>query len=97
MWGFSLYLYDHSKDPSNNYINAVFADSFLTRRDLILTQMSMPHTISDFWRLVHDYNVSAIVMLNDPSENDESTAQYWPDSGTPKIFFVQKRWKVPVL
>ena len=47
--------------------------------------MSMPHTISDFWRLVHDYNVSAIVMLNDPSENDESTAQYWPDSGTSKI------------
>ena len=68
-------------DPSNNYINAVFADSFLTRRDLILTQMALPHTCGDFWRLVHDYNVSAIVMLNDPTENDDTVAQYWPDSG----------------
>ena len=37
--------------------------------------------MGDFWRLVHDYNVSTVVMLNDVTENDESTAQYWPDEG----------------
>ena len=44
-------------DPSNNYINAVFGDSFLTRRDLIITQMPLPHTVGDFWRLIHDYRL----------------------------------------
>jgi len=68
-------------DPSNNYINAVFADSFLKRRDLIITQMPLPHTVGDFWRLIHDYNVSTVVMLNDITEADDSTAQYWPENG----------------
>ena len=69
-------------DPSNNYINAVFGDSFLTRRDIIITQMPLPHTVGDFWRLIHDYNVSVVVMLNDKTENDDSTHQYWPEEGT---------------
>ena len=68
-------------DPSNNYINAVFGDSFLTRRDIIITQMPLPHTVGDFWRLIHDYNVSVVVMLNDKTENDDSTHQYWPEEG----------------
>ena len=72
-------------DPSNNYINAVFGDSFLTRRDIIITQMPLPHTVGDFWRLIHDYNVSVVVMLNDKTENDDSTHQYWPEEGQ---FFV---------
>ena len=72
-------------DPSNNYINAVFGDSFLTRRDIIITQMPLPHTVGDFWRLIHDYNVSVVVMLNDKTENDDSTHQYWPEEGK---FFV---------
>ena len=72
-------------DPSNNYINAVFGDSFLTRRDIIITQMPLPHTVGDFWRLIHDYNVSVVVMLNDKTENDDSTHQYWPEEG--KFFF----------
>jgi len=73
-------------DPSNNYINAVFGDSFLTRRDLVITQMPLPHTVGDFWRLIHDYSVSVVVMLNDASESDESTAQYWPEEGESKTF-----------
>merc|ERR1719210_2492612 len=68
-------------DPSNNYINAVFGYSFLTRRDIIITQMPLPHTVGDFWRLIHDYNVSTVVMLNDITEADDSTAQYWPENG----------------
>ena len=68
-------------DPSNNYINAVFGESFLTRRDIIITQMPLPHTVGDFWRLIHDYNVSVVVMLNDKTENDDSTHQYWPEEG----------------
>lgn len=31
----------------------------------IVTQHPLPNTISDFWRLVFDYNCSSIVMLNE--------------------------------
>lgn len=43
--------------------------------------MPLPHTVGDFWRLIHDYNVSTVVMLNDITEADDSTAQYWPETG----------------
>ena len=43
--------------------------------------MPLPHTVGDFWRLIHDYNVSTVVMLNDITEADDSTAQYWPENG----------------
>lgn len=43
--------------------------------------MPLPHTVGDFWRLIHDYNVSTVVMLNDATESDDSTAQYWPEDG----------------
>ncbi|CAG5080131.1 Oidioi.mRNA.OKI2018_I69.PAR.g9482.t1.cds [Oikopleura dioica] len=73
-------------DPSHNYINAVFADSFLVKRDLIITQMPLPHTVGDFWRLVHDYSVSVVVMLNDASETDETCANYWPAEQTKETY-----------
>jgi len=73
-------------DPSHNYINAVFADSFLVKRDLIITQMPLPHTVGDFWRLVHDYSVSVVVMLNDASETDETCANYWPAEQTSETY-----------
>lgn len=73
-------------DPSHNYINAVFADSFIVKRDLIITQMPLPHTVGDFWRLVHDYNVSVVVMLNDSTETDETCANYWPKDQTSETY-----------
>ena len=32
------------------------------------------------------FSVSVVVMLNDASESDESTAQYWPEEGESKTF-----------
>ena len=33
------------------------------------TQMPLPHTIVDFWRLVFDMNLNAIIMLNSLTED----------------------------
>ena len=41
---------------------------------LIVTQMPLPHTIVDLWRLVKDWNCDTIVMLN--STADENVCDY---------------------
>ena len=39
--------------------------AYKQNRSFIITQMPLPDTVTDFWRLVHDQSVSTIVMLND--------------------------------
>jgi protein tyrosine phosphatase len=48
--------------------------------------MPLGHTVGDFWRLVHDYSVSVVVMLNDASETDETCANYWPAEQTSETY-----------
>ncbi|WAR24729.1 PTPRT-like protein [Mya arenaria] len=57
-------------------------DSYTLRDGFILTQMPLPNTVIDFWRLVYDHCVSAIVMLNDLEPQDETVCQYWSLSST---------------
>ncbi len=61
-----------------DYINALFVDSYLLPRNFIVTQTPLAHTVIDFWKLVWDYRVSAIVMLNGSDFTEESCAAYWP-------------------
>eukprot|EP00057_Strongylocentrotus_purpuratus_P004355 XP_003728528.2 PREDICTED: tyrosine-protein phosphatase non-receptor type 9 isoform X2 [Strongylocentrotus purpuratus] len=42
----------------------------------IATQMPLDSTVLDFWRLVHDYRISTIIMLN--QLNDKTCSIYWP-------------------
>ncbi|XP_060596915.1 receptor-type tyrosine-protein phosphatase F-like isoform X1 [Ruditapes philippinarum] len=61
----------------NDYINAIFCNSYTRRDGFVLTQMPLPNTVIDFWRLIHDHNVAAIVMLNEVDQCDETCEQYW--------------------
>ncbi|XP_063963207.1 receptor-type tyrosine-protein phosphatase delta-like [Lytechinus pictus] len=72
------YLMTGCGEGQTNYVNATFLDGF-SRRDMYMaTQMPLPHTIEDFWRMIYDYNSNVIVMLNDINKNDQTCAQYWP-------------------
>jgi len=64
-------------EAPDNYINAVYVHGFRQVRPYIATQMPMPGTTLDFWRLIRDNNAAAIVMLNDLGKNE----QYWPEDG----------------
>lgn len=67
-----------------DYINAVFLDSHTRKNHFILTQTPVPSTVLDFWKLIYDYKVSTIVMMEE-QKVDQGHAQYWPDDEHPNI------------
>ena len=62
----------------NDYINALFVDSYFEKKAFIVTQSPLPHTIIDFWKMVYDYGINSIVMLDSADVKEETCAQYWP-------------------
>ncbi|XP_071854063.1 uncharacterized protein [Apostichopus japonicus] len=63
---------------SNDYVNATKLED---DGSIILTQDPLASILEDFWRLVYDYKCSTIIMLNDMSTANKTSAKYWPDSG----------------
>ncbi|XP_078324907.1 receptor-type tyrosine-protein phosphatase alpha-like [Crassostrea virginica] len=47
----------------NDYINAVFASTYTEGNGFIITCSPLSHNVGDIWRLVHDHNVDAIVLM----------------------------------
>lgn len=52
-------------DESASYINAVQVDGFRNPNRFIVTQQPLPNTIIDFWRLIHEKDITVIVSLNE--------------------------------
>ncbi|CAL1534170.1 unnamed protein product [Lymnaea stagnalis] len=62
-----------------DYINAVFLPGFKKRDQQLLTQLPMPKTVVDFWRLVAQYSISLIVAFDvDAMLTDETFGHYLP-------------------
>ncbi|XP_077981808.1 receptor-type tyrosine-protein phosphatase T-like [Glandiceps talaboti] len=70
---------------SNGYINASFVSAYIQKNAFLVTQMPMPNTVIDFWRMVYDYKSYSIVMLNDMDSNDTSIGKYWPEDDAMNI------------
>eukprot|EP00057_Strongylocentrotus_purpuratus_P017913 XP_011672387.1 PREDICTED: receptor-type tyrosine-protein phosphatase T isoform X2 [Strongylocentrotus purpuratus] len=74
-------------ENGTNYINASFLPGY-TKKDMFLgTQTPLPNTVGDFWRLVFDYKISTIIMLNGLASKDQSMAEYWPDESESEVTF----------
>lgn len=63
---------------STDYINALFLDSYFKKNHFIITQTPLHTTITDFWKLVYDYDVHTIIMAEDFRNEDNTCAEYWP-------------------
>lgn len=50
-------------DSASTYIHANFVPGTHSDKDYILTQSPLPETVSDFWQMVWEQNVSTIVMV----------------------------------
>ncbi|XP_022109752.1 receptor-type tyrosine-protein phosphatase kappa-like isoform X2 [Acanthaster planci] len=76
------FLFTKAYDKDSDYINATFMPGYRKKNMYIGTQMPMPNTVSDFWRMVYDHKVPTIVMLNTFDANDKTMCRYWPEQGT---------------
>ncbi|XP_021119812.1 receptor-type tyrosine-protein phosphatase eta isoform X2 [Heterocephalus glaber] len=66
----------HSTD---DYINANYMPGYHSKRDFIATQGPLPNTLKDFWRMVWEKDVYAIVMLTKCVEQGRTKCEeYWP-------------------
>ncbi|XP_060032393.1 receptor-type tyrosine-protein phosphatase eta [Erinaceus europaeus] len=65
--------------PTDDYINANYMPGYHSKKDFIATQGPLPNTLKDFWRMVWEKNVYAIVMLTKCVEQGRTKCEeYWP-------------------
>ncbi|GFN78769.1 receptor-type tyrosine-protein phosphatase kappa [Plakobranchus ocellatus] len=65
----------------DTYINAVFVPSLKQNSQDILTQLPLPTTVTDFWRLVTQFNVGLVVAFDvDCGKTDETIGHFLPDN-----------------
>ncbi|XP_049539452.1 phosphatidylinositol phosphatase PTPRQ [Anopheles darlingi] len=63
----------------NDYINASFIEGYKYQREYIATQGPKLETCADFWRMVIQYEIEAIVMLTQPIDHEKNKCcQYYP-------------------
>uniref|UniRef100_A0A8C2VYX7 Receptor-type tyrosine-protein phosphatase eta n=1 Tax=Chinchilla lanigera TaxID=34839 RepID=A0A8C2VYX7_CHILA len=66
----------HSTD---DYINANYMPGYHSKREFIATQGPLVNTLKDFWRMVWEKNVYAVVMLTKCVEQGRTKCEeYWP-------------------
>ncbi|XP_043262792.1 receptor-type tyrosine-protein phosphatase F-like [Colletes gigas] len=65
-------------DEDSDYISAVYVDGMRLQKQYIATQLPLPGTVNDFWRMVAEYNVELIVMLQPPDPNDTTCCSIVP-------------------
>ncbi|OWF53778.1 Receptor-type tyrosine-protein phosphatase mu [Mizuhopecten yessoensis] len=59
---------------SNEYINAIITQSYISRQGYIVTQFPLPETRADFWTLVMNYQCDTVVILGeeiDPAQDSQ--------------------------
>lgn len=62
----------------NDYINALYLDSYTHQKGYIVTQTPLDGTLIDFWKMVYDQKVNTIVMMNSSEFKEDTCTQYWP-------------------
>ncbi|XP_065344148.1 receptor-type tyrosine-protein phosphatase T-like [Cloeon dipterum] len=76
-------LFPYQNVVTMSFVNAVTVDGYKKPKQFIATQVPMKNTVADFWRMVDQFNVSEIVVLNEPHITE---AQFLPTNQSRLIF-----------
>ena len=73
----------------SDYINASHIDGYYEKNAYIAAQAPMHNTVTDFWRMVVERDVSTIVMLTNlrDERSKEQCFEYWPTTKTLKFHY----------
>lgn len=64
-------------DPNSTYISAVSVDGAKIRKQYLASQLPMPSTRTDFWRLIVEKNIELVIILQRPDLNDDVSINYF--------------------
>ncbi|EFN87583.1 Receptor-type tyrosine-protein phosphatase kappa [Harpegnathos saltator] len=70
-----------ASDEDSDYLSAVYVDGVRLQNQYLATQLPLPSTINDFWRMIAEFKVELIVMLQQPDPEDSSCCAIAPASG----------------
>ncbi|XP_028050002.2 receptor-type tyrosine-protein phosphatase T [Monomorium pharaonis] len=70
-----------ASDEDSDYLSAIYVDGVKLQNQYLATQLPMPSTINDFWRMIAEFKVELILMLQPPDFQDPSCCSIAPTSG----------------
>jgi len=59
-----------TSDEDSDYLCGVYVDGVKVQKQYLATQLPMPSTISDFWRMIAEFKVELILVLQPPDLRD---------------------------
>ncbi|XP_043493651.1 receptor-type tyrosine-protein phosphatase T-like [Polistes fuscatus] len=89
-----VYLKRHPvHDEESYYIAAIYVDGFKEQNQYLSSQLPMPSTFGDFWRMIAEFKIELIVVLQPPDPDDPTCCPLVPGkefNPTPYINVISK-------
>ncbi|XP_039309398.1 receptor-type tyrosine-protein phosphatase F-like [Solenopsis invicta] len=74
-----------ASDKDSDYLYVVYVDGVKLQNHYLATQLPIQSTIKTFWRMIADYKVELILMLQPPDLQDPACCEIAPTSGEFKL------------
>ncbi|KOC66469.1 Receptor-type tyrosine-protein phosphatase kappa [Habropoda laboriosa] len=82
-----------STDEDSDYISAVYVDGVRLQNQYLAAQLPLPGTFTDFWRMVAEYKIELIIMLQPPDPKDATCCPIVPSEEFKPVPYINVRSK----